>query len=126
MSLGTTIDCYGTAATGTICSTDLARDLGTDSGMSRSLSDAVSAMDDQDVSVGVVHHLGRHRPEDSIGAVITVVSDHDEIDIHGAGDVDNLAPRIAKDDERRAEGDARNGGHPLLQLTMRVGDQLGF
>src|SRR5664279_5241785 len=64
---------------------------------SRSLSDAVSAMDDQDVSVGVVHHLGRYRPEDSIGAVIAVVSDHDEIDIHGAGDVDNLAPRIAKE-----------------------------
>src|ERR1700733_4592703 len=85
-----------------------------------------STMDDQDVSIGVVHHLGRYRSENAIDAVVAMTSDHDEVDVDGTGDIENLSPRIAEDDQGRPKGDARDGSHPFLQLTLRVGDQLGF
>ena len=84
-------------------------------------------MDDQDVSIGVVHHLGRHGSENSIDAVvaggfpITMRSTFD-----GAGHSKNLSPGIAEDDQRRPEADARHGSHPFLQLPLRVSDELGF
>ena len=75
-------------------------------------------MYDKNISVGVVDDARCHRTQDALNAMVAVTAHDDEVHVELLRDLENSAPWIAVDDNRRLEVDVGGGLRQPAKLGL--------